>query len=196
MSIVRYDALAAQILATDPRAGGTRVVAIDGPAGSGKTTFAARLGRAIGAPVVHTDDLCPGWDGLDRIGVVLIEQVLRPLELGGAPRYRRYDWDRSVYAEWCEVPPAPTLLLEGVNSGLRAAATYLSLLLWVEAQFDLRLSRGLQRDGEGSRTRWERWMAQEDALFRSERTRERADVRVDGASPLPHDPERDFVTLP
>jgi uridine kinase len=196
VTVVRYDALGAQILATAPRAGVTRVVAIDGPAGSGKTTFAARLARAIGASVVHTDDICPGWEGLESIGSLLIGQVLSPLWSGGTPRYQRYDWDLGAYGEWREVPPAATLLVEGVNSGLRAAASYLSVLLWVEAPFELRLLRGLQRDGEVSRPRWQRWMTQEDALFIAERTRERADVRVDGGSTQPHDPERAFVTLP
>ena len=48
-----------------PRAPGTQVIAVDGPSGAGKTTLAARLSDALhGAPVVHMDDLYPGWDGL------------------------------------------------------------------------------------------------------------------------------------
>jgi len=196
VSLVGYDELAARIRAKDPRAGVTRVVAVDGPAGSGKTTFAGRLAAAIGASVIHSDDLCPGWDGLQEVGPLLLERVLKPLTSGAAPRYQRYDWDRAAYAEWRELPPGPTLLIEGVNSGPRAAASYLSLLLWIDAPFELRLSRGLQRDGEESRERWERWMAEEAALFRAERTRERADLHVDGASTLPQDPERTFIALP
>lgn len=58
--------LADRVRAAPARAGGTRVVAVDGPAGSGKSTFAARLSAALGAPVVHLDDLIPGWTGLDQ----------------------------------------------------------------------------------------------------------------------------------
>jgi len=195
MRVVRYDTLAARILNSAPRAGMTRVVAVDGPAGSGKTTFAARLATLARAPVIHTDDLCPGWDGMDKVGPLLIEQVLRPLVSGGAPRYQRYDWERETYAGWHDVPAAPTLLIEGVNSGPRDAASYLSMLLWIDAPYELRLRRGLQRDGEGSRERWGQWMRREDALFEAERTRERADIRIDGASTVPHDQERDFVTF-
>jgi cytidylate kinase len=83
-----------------------------------------------------------------------------------------------------------------VNSGPRGAASYLGLLIWVEAPVDVRLSRGLQRDGDASRERWKRWVAQEAELFRAERTQERADIRVDGAAILPDDSERGFVALP
>jgi DNA helicase TIP49 (TBP-interacting protein) len=34
----------------------TRVIAIDGPGGAGKTTLAAWLAEALGAAVIHTDD--------------------------------------------------------------------------------------------------------------------------------------------
>lgn len=40
-------ALAARVLATPPRLGTVRLVCVDGPAGSGKTTLAARLAEAL-----------------------------------------------------------------------------------------------------------------------------------------------------
>jgi hypothetical protein len=98
VNVVRYEDLAARILAADPRAGTTRVLAVDGPAGSGKSTFAARLALAVGAPVVHTDDLCPGWNGLEEVAPLLLERVLRPLASGQSLRYRRYDWESGMYA--------------------------------------------------------------------------------------------------
>ncbi|MBJ7451459.1 MAG: uridine kinase, partial [Blastococcus sp.] len=56
-------AVAAGIMAAGPRLGGTRLVCVDGPAGSGKTTFAGRLAAALGddAELVHMDDLYAGW---------------------------------------------------------------------------------------------------------------------------------------
>ena len=44
--------------ALPPSCGPVRLIAVDGHAGSGKSTFAGRLAEALGgAPVVHTDDL-------------------------------------------------------------------------------------------------------------------------------------------
>lgn len=172
--------LAARLRAAPPRAGTVRVAAIDGPAGSGKTTLAGRLAAVLDAPVIHMDDLYPGWDGLAAAPGKLREWVLEPLAAHRQARYRRYDWEAGAYAEWVDVPSADTLIVEGCGSGARAAAPYLSLLVWVEAPYGVRMARGIGRDGESFRPHWERWAVQERALFASERTAERADVRVDG----------------
>lgn len=63
-----------------------------------------------------------------------------------------------------------------------AAAPYMSFLVWVEAPSELRMKRGAVRDGEAKRQLWEEWAKQETALFEAERTRERADIRIIGAS--------------
>jgi len=44
----------------------------------------------------------------------------------------------------------------------------------------VRLARGLARDGVAEREHWAAWMADERSHFERERTRERADVRLDG----------------
>lgn len=177
--------LAARLRAAPPRAGTTRVAAIDGPAGAGKTTLADRLAAVIDAPVVHMDDLYPGWDGLAAGPGKLREWVLEPLAGGRPARYRRYDWEAGAYAEWVDVPAAGALIVEGCGSGARAAAPYLSLLVWIDAPYQIRRVRGIGRDGETFRPYWDRWAAQERELFAAERTAERADVRVDGT--VPHD---------
>lgn len=194
MPVLSLDALAARVRDSLPRAGSTTVVAVDGPAGSGKTTLAARLAALLDdAPVVHMDDLYPGWDGLAAAAVTLTEQVLAPLGAGRAARYRRWDWHASRYAEWVPVPAAPVLIVEGCGSGSTPGAGYLALLLWVEAPHDVRQARGFERDGDGFRPYWERWARQEAALFTVERTRERADLRIDTASAVPHDPVHEVV---
>jgi uridine kinase len=176
--------LAAAARAAEPRAGTTRVVAVDGPSGAGKSTLAAALATALGdAPVVHLDDVYPGWDGLDDAVPRLLEWVLEPLAKGAPARYRRFDWPSHEYAEWHDVPPAGVLVVEGVTSGARACAPYLSLLLWVEAPRELRMARGIERDGEAYRPHWERWAVQEDAHFAREDTRGRADEILSGTGP-------------
>jgi hypothetical protein len=43
---------------------------------------------------------------------------------------------------------------------------------------DVRLRRGIERDGESYLPDWQRWAAQEEALFTVDGTRNRADLVV------------------
>jgi uridine kinase len=166
------------VLAAPPRAGSTRLVAVDGPSGAGKTTLADALATRLGAPVVHMDDLYPGWDGLRESRLRVADWVTGPLRDGRPPRYRRWDWARSEYGEWVQVEPSEVVVLEGCGSGALDTADALSLLVWVEAEEPVRRQRGLRRD-PGYADFWERWGRQEREVFAQDRTRERADVVVD-----------------
>ena len=178
-----FASLAAGIRAAEPRLGGTRLVCIDGPAGSGKTTLTARLALALGdgVAVVHMDDLYAGWTldgGFERLRV----GVLAPLAEGRAGAYLRYDWLADRFAEApIPVPVPEVLIVEGCGSCPRAVDAWASMRIWVEAPAPLRLARGLARDGAELTEQWRQWQREENALFEAEDTRARADLRVDGA---------------
>ncbi len=195
MTIGRFDDLARAIGALPPRAGKTRVVGIDGPAGSGKSVFAARLAKVLDSRVICLDDITPSWTGPDREAALLVEQVLAPLAAGRPARYEFFDWVQGRYTEFRDVAPTPFLIVEGVGAGSRVVRRYLSYLVWVEAPDALRLERGLERDGRARLPEWERWRTREDALFAREGTRGAADLRVDGAPSVPHDAEAQYVGL-
>lgn len=167
--------------------GRTRLVCVDGPAGSGKTTFANALVQAAGedgvsAAVVHMDDVYEGWSGLREGGPRVHRQIVEPLAAGRSGAYRRYDWILDRYAEELLVPPTDLLVVEGVGSGHLGFADAITLLVWVEAPRELRLRRGLDRDGEAMLPHWLAWTTEEDVLHEQERTRERADVHLDGVA--------------
>jgi energy-coupling factor transporter ATP-binding protein EcfA2 len=166
-------------LSREPTLGDGRLVCVDGPAGSGKTTLADELASLTGAPVQHMDDMFEGWDGLPRITDQL-ESVLRPLADGRPGSYRRWDWPGHTWAETVPVPPVPLLVLEGVGSGSASVAELITVLVWIEVPYDLRMSRGLERGGVGVAEHWRQWAVDEQELFAREHTRERADVLLDG----------------
>ena len=180
-----FAGLAADVLAGAPRLGTTRLVCVDGPAGSGKTTFGRALAGALDAPLVHMDDLYAGWT-LVGAAARLSAGVLRPLRTGHPGAYHRYDWHAGAFSpDPVVVPVAPALVVEGCGSCPPALDRFSTLRVWVEAPAGLRLHRGLERDGDALRAEWLRWQRLEAAVFAAERTRDRADLRVDGAPVIP-----------
>jgi hypothetical protein len=180
--------VAAEILARPARLGTVRLVAVDGPAGAGKTTFAGRLAAALrssgaGVAVVHTDDLLDGWGDLVTFWPRLAEWILDPLRRGVAGAYRRYDWVAGGFeTRWRQVPVSDVLILEGVSAGRAAVRAELTMLVWVWAPPELRLDRILTRDGAEIRAELLAWMGAEAAHFAEDRPAEHADLRVSGAS--------------
>jgi uridine kinase len=164
--------------------GSTRVVCVDGPAGSGKTTLASAIAERTRAQVVHMDDLMDGWDGVAGTGPQL-ESLLGPLAEGRPGVYRHFNWHLDRFDREVSVPVAPWLVIEGVGSGNPVVAERVTVLVWVEADGDLRLRRGLDRDGAEMEPQWRQFMADEADLFAAHRTRERADVLVDGTGARP-----------
>lgn len=172
----------AAALAAQPRCGDVRVVAIDGPSGSGKSVIARAVAQDLGAPLIQMDDLYAGWDGLAAAPISLAEQVLEPVARGERAAYRRWDWHASGWATGpveVAVEPGGVLVVEGCGSSVGAAGEYAAVRVWVDAETELRRRRGIVRDGEAFRPHWERWAAQEEQVFGADGTRERADLVID-----------------
>ena len=167
-----------------PTLGEGRLVCIDGPAGSGKTTLATALAATTGSPLVHTDDLLEGWEGLGGLPAALAG-LLGPLADGRPGRARRYDWLAGRFTGSVVLEPVPLVVVEGVGSGSLPAADRATVLVWVEAPYALRMRRGLERDGDAFASHWEAWARAEEVHFAEHRTRERADVVVDGTGSRP-----------
>ncbi|MEO7447150.1 MAG: hypothetical protein ABI336_02655 [Humibacillus sp.] len=170
----------------EPRCASTVVIAIDGPSGAGKTTLAKGVADGLTAlgsvEVVHMDLLLPGWDGLAEASGLLTTQVLEPLSHGRPAAYRLWSWVREEWHGSRDVTPSRFLVVEGCGSSVEPAGSYAAVRVFVEAGRDLRMERGIERDGEGYRPNWERWAAQESRLYTADRTRERADLVVDTSS--------------
>jgi uridine kinase len=173
----RYDAVVAQIDARQPACGTTKVVAVDGPSGAGKTRFVAGLADATGADVLHLEDLYPGWHGLAATPPVVAE-VLGAIAVGEVGSARRWSWTHGLPGAALRVPPTRLLVLDGVGSGAAVVRPFLSLLLWLEAPADVRKERALARDGDTFEPYWDVWAEQEVRHFAAEGTRHAADLVV------------------
>lgn len=176
---------------------------IDGPAGGGKTTLAARIAQHLGAPpspgagadggspipevgpqTLHADDMYEGWTGLATLWDVLGEQILEPLASGRDAEFRRWDWNASRRGDVIHVPPRDLLIIEGVGVGQLDARAYASMLVFVDAPWEVRRQRGIERDGEAMADEWEVWHRLEDAHFVQQGTRADADALIDGTAPI------------
>ena len=198
-SPLTIDSLLDNVQAGPPHLGRTRLIGIDGPAGSGKTMLAASVAarakaRDLNTIVIHMDDLYDGWTGAERGFGLLRDHVLQRLADGREGRYRRYDWYVGAYRELHVVPNTVELLIvEGVTSCDRDAAHWQSLRLWIETSNEVRLDRGIERDGEALRDAWLEWMRWERDHFAEEGTRARAHVVIDGNPSVPYDPILEII---
>ena len=179
MNPIRYDALAASISAREPACGTTKIVAVDGPSGAGKTDFAAGLSQVLRAPVLHFEDIYPGWDGLGVTPTLVADDVLKRLAVDDIASVARWDWSQDRPGEDIRIRPVPVLILDGVGSGALPCRPYLSFLIWLEAPEEVRKERALTRDGETFAPHWDAWGAQERRLFASDGIRAAADVVVE-----------------
>ena len=192
-TVRRYVDLARDVLASNVA---VRLVGVDGCGAAGKTTFAARLAAVAGdAPVVHTDDFASFDEPIDWWPRLLAE-VIEPLGRGERASFHPYDWvARAPSPDVMTIPPAPVVVIEGVGATRSAWRDRLVRSIWVDAPRDLRLRRGVQRDGAHMREFWTWWMAEEDRYVADEHPGEHADLCVDGDPQIAYDPATEFVAL-
>jgi uridine kinase len=178
------DRLVADIVEDRPTV--PRLIGVDGPSGSGKSTLAHRLlneltsTHKMAATLIQTDDFVSWsktnwWPRFES-------EVIEPLLQGRDAHYQIRDWQGdefgTSFGPWKTSPAADTIVMEGITCTRRAASERLSFAIWVEAPYELRLRRGLERDGEDHRQLWIDTMREQDAFFAADDTRARADIRI------------------
>jgi hypothetical protein len=150
------------------------VIAVDGRSGSGKTLLGRAVATSLACPVVHLDALYPGWDGLQAGVDLLATHVLEPLARGGRGSYARWDWVRNRPGRTVTVEAGPLLVVEGCGTLVTPAAEFAAVRVWLEAPATVRKERALARDGDTYAPHWDRWAAQEDAVYDAARPCESA----------------------
>ncbi|MFE0178072.1 uridine kinase [Streptomyces sp. NPDC059002] len=162
-----------------PSCGPVRLIAVDGHAGSGKSTFARGLADALGgAPVLRLDDIA-SHDALFDWTERLRRQVLAPLERGETAHYAAYDWHERHFGPADQVlPPAPVVIVEGVGAGRAALRPHLAQLMWMDVPREEAWARGRHRDGAVQSEFWDGWEPRERRHFSEDPSRPFAHLLV------------------
>jgi uridine kinase len=163
------------VAAAVPQRGFT-FVGIGGHGGAGKSTLA---GLIPAAQVVGTDEF---WNGSEFELARLRREVVEPLLDGVVARWHGFDWDAGRAApEVRVVRPEGIVVIEGVCALHRMFRDAYDVRVWVDAPRELRLERGVARDGEAARERWETvWMPAEERYVDRDDPIPSAHVIVDG----------------
>lgn len=163
------------------RPGVTTWIGVDGPGGSGKSTFAARVAAAVERAVVVPVDDFSGPNVLEWDWQRLHREVVEPILAGRAGRYQAWDWSVDAPGEWHDVPAGAVVIVEGVSATRTEAQVPWTLQVWVDTPREIRLDRALARDGAAMMARWhEHWIPSEEAYMARERPQERVDLVVSG----------------
>lgn len=153
-------------------------VGIGGRGGAGKSTLAGRLPEA---QIVGTDEF---WDGEEFDLARLRAEVFDPLLAGDQAEFASWDWPAERPGERRTVQPAGVVVVEGVCALHRMFRRDYDVRVWVEAPYEIRLARGVARDGEAARRTWlGRWMPSEDRYVERDDPIPSAHVVIDGSGP-------------
>lgn len=90
-----------------------------------------------------------------------------------------YNWLKDILEEWDEVKPGNLLIIEGVYSLHIILNKYYDVKIWVECNAELRLKRGLERDGKDAEDLWTKeWMPLENQYIIQQNSVQYADYIV------------------
>jgi len=156
------------------------IIAIDGPAGAGKTTLAEHLRAVLSlkykCATIHMDDLYNGWDSPfdHHFTDALISACASHRQ---AKRYSlsHFDWGKSKYGEATEMPQSELLILEGVAASHLLIRPHLTASIWIDIEPRDGMARVLTRDGEAITAQMVKWLSQQEELFREHQSMSAAD---------------------
>jgi uridine kinase len=170
-------------LVHERRGSSLTIMGIGGFGGAGKTTLARRVEGEIGdAQVVATDAF---WTGssfdLERLRTSVLDRLLA----GEVAEFDEWDWASKSANTGRRLRPEGLIIVEGVCALHEMFRDDLRVRVWVDAPRDVRLERGVARDGEASRATWEHvWMPNERSYVERDDPISCAHLLVDGAQPF------------
>ena len=178
------------------KCGQTKIVVIDGPAGSGKTTLAKSLSRLFeNCPIIHMDEIYEGWENalLQKTSNDLTDWIINPLLESKTIEFIKYDWNLEKRIEKVVINLPNVLIIEGVGSSSFDISKHACLKLWIEVDKDTGINRVLTRDGQQIQEQMKKWQSQESKFFIENNSKENSDIWIDGDPVVKIDTSSQFV---
>ena len=163
--------------------GKAKLICIDGPAGSGKTTLATNIQKLLDKSfVIHMDEIYDGWENALNKNLVLNIQawIISSMKNNQPIKYKKYDWYQGLRKESVFINDYKFIILEGVGAASLGIREESSLSLWIEGREEILLKRVLDRDGEHIKDEMLHWQSKEREYFLEHNTKNQCDFWIDG----------------
>ena len=159
------------------------LLAIDGPAGAGKTTFAAKLEAELSlkgtVKVIHMDDLYNGWDNALRNPLSEILDRISTAHLAGREFVIKvFNWHTMAFDHEERITPTDYLIIEGVGAAQQIVRETGAITYWLDIEPEIGLQRVLDRDGAHLEVQMRQWQVDQDKHFARDETRENCEFKL------------------
>ena len=153
------------------------LIAIDGRAGAGKTTLAARFFEELSldktVEVIHMDDLYNGWEkALDAGLTKTLESIVKSHHNKVVFEIEIFNWQLMSFDSKEEINPVDILILEGVGAGQKVVRDAGATLYWLDIDAEVGIQRVLNRDGNQIASQMKQWQILQEIHFIRDKTRE------------------------
>ena len=157
--------------------------AIDGPAGAGKTTYAAQLEAelSVNATVktIHMDDLYNGWDNaLSNALSEILDRISTAHLAGRECVIKKFNWSTMQFDNEEIITPTDFLIIEGVGAAQQIVRESGAITYWLDIEPEIGLQRVLARDGAHIEVQMRQWQIDQDKHFARDETRENCEFKL------------------
>ena len=157
--------------------------AIDGPAGAGKTTFAAKLESELSVhstvKVIHMDDLYNGWDNaLSNPLSEILDRISTAHLAGREFVIKKFNWHTMEFDSQEKIAPTDYLIIEGVGAAQQIVRETGATTYWLDIDPEIGLQRVLDRDGAHLEVQMRQWQVDQDKHFARDETRENCEFKL------------------
>ena len=157
--------------------------AIDGPAGAGKTTFAAKLEAELSVnasvKVIHMDDLYNGWENaLSNALSEILDRISTAHLAGREFVIKKFNWSTMHFDSEERITPTDFLIIEGVGAAQQIVRESGAITYWLDIEPEIGLQRVLDRDGAHIEVQMRQWQIDQDKHFARDETRENCEFKL------------------
>jgi uridine kinase len=162
---------------------GVPLLAIDGPAGAGKTTLAAKLEAEYSlhstVRTIHMDELYNGWnDALGNSLTDTLEAITAAYISGIEHTIKIFNWHLMNFDREEVITPTDFLILEGVGAAQEIVRKAGATTYWLDIDAETGLQRVLARDGAHIEKEMRQWQIQQSIHFAKDQTRENCEFKL------------------